>query len=133
MALSNPHNQYRQNQVTTATPGELTLMLYDGAARFIRQSKQLIIDGNVEKSHESNLRSQDIIQELMVTLNMDIEISHQLMSLYDYINRRLIEANIKKDTEILDEVLGMVIDLRQTWSEVVRKVRVSQHPVGSLS
>lgn len=120
VATKNPYEQYRQVEVNTKSPGELTLMLYQGAVRFTKQSIAQIKSGNIQESHKSILRVQDIINELRVTLNMDYDISHQLMPLYDYLRRRLIEANIKKDVSILEEVQGFLEEFVDTWRQVIK-------------
>jgi flagellar protein FliS len=123
MAITNPYQQYRQQSVMTASPGELTLMMYNGCIRFIKQAIQHIKDKDVEGAHNAIVRVQDIVSELMLSLNMDYQVSDNLMSLYDYIFRRLVEANTKKDTEILEEVLGLITELRDTWAEAVKITR----------
>ncbi|HZG74059.1 MAG TPA: flagellar export chaperone FliS [Chondromyces sp.] len=127
MAINNPYQKYANNSVTTASPGELTLMLYNGCLKFIHQAKKAINEKNIESKNTNIQKAQAIIQELMVTLNMDIEISKNMMSLYDYMNRRLIEANIQNDVAILEEVEGLVIEFRDTWKEVIQKNRQLQH------
>ena len=130
MAVSNPYQSYQQNSVNTASPGELTLMLYNGCLKFIHQAKKAIMDKNIEAKNTNIQKAQNIIQELMVTLNMDVEVSQNLMSLYDYMNRRLIEANIKNDTAILDEVEDLVTEFRDTWKEVIQVNRQKQFSQG---
>lgn len=120
MAIANPYQQYQQQSVMTASPGELTLMLYNGCIKFIRQAQSGIEAGDIEKANNSIIRCQDILEELMVTLKPEYEISASLSALYDYIYNRLIDANIAKDISILDEVLGLVTELRDTWAEVIR-------------
>lgn len=120
MAIKNPYQAYENNAVTTASPGELTLMLYNGCLKFINLAKKAISDKNMEEKNTNLQKAQKIIQELMVTLNMDFEVSKNLMSLYDYLNRRLIEANMKNDIAILEEVEGFVADFRDTWKEVIK-------------
>ncbi|KMY55470.1 flagellar biosynthesis protein FliS [Bacillus sp. FJAT-27231] len=127
MAMKNPYQTYSNNAVTTASPGELTLMLYNGCLKFIHQAKQAIADQDIQAKNTSIQKAQAIIQELMVTLNMDMDVSENLLSLYDYLNRRLIEANIKNDTAILEEVEGFVTEFRDTWKEVIQKNRQLQH------
>ncbi|MEG6617341.1 flagellar export chaperone FliS [Peptococcaceae bacterium 1198_IL3148] len=122
-AAANPYAQYQQNAVTSAEPGQLTLMLYNGALKFIKQSISQLEANNIEQCNYYNQRVQDIITELMVTLNQDFEISKNLYNLYDYIKRRLIEANIKKDKEILLEVQGLIEELRDTWSLALKKAK----------
>ncbi|WP_141432936.1 flagellar export chaperone FliS [Bacillus sp. 03113] len=130
MAISNPYQSYQQNSVNTASPGELTLMLYNGCLKFIHLAKKAIINKNIEEKNTNIQKAQKIIQELMVTLNMDLEISKNMMSLYDYMNRRLMEANIQNDTSILDEVEGLVTEFRDTWKEVIQINRQKQFSQG---
>ena len=123
---SNAYNAYKQNSVTTASPGELTLMLYNGAIKFIGQAKKSIEEKNIEQRNYYIQRVQAIIAELMSTLNMDYDISKQMLPLYEYMTRRLTEANIKNDTAILDEVEGLVTEFRDTWKEVIKMTRQQQ-------
>ena len=110
MALNNSYNrafdQYRENTVFTSTPEELTLMLYNGIVKFIMQAKVAIDENHIERANNSILRAQDIICELQSSLDMKYEISNNLMLLYDYMYRQLMESNIKKDKNILEEVLN---------------------------
>jgi flagellar secretion chaperone FliS len=126
MATQNPYQSYQQNSVTTASPGELTLLLYNGCIKFILQAKKAIADKNIEAKNTNIQKAQNIIRELMVTLNMDQEVSQNMMSLYDYMNRQLIEANLKSDVAILDEVEGFVTEFRDTWKEVIQVNRQKQ-------
>ncbi|HWO77285.1 MAG TPA: flagellar export chaperone FliS [Bacillus sp. (in: firmicutes)] len=120
MAMKNPYKAYQDNSVNTATPGELTLMLYNGCIKFIRLAKLGLDEKNIEQKNTNIQKAQRIIQELMVTLNPDFEISQQMLPLYDYMNRRLIEANVKNDRAILDEVEGFVTEFRDTWKQVIQ-------------
>ncbi len=131
MAMNQPYQQYKQNSVNTASPGELTLMLYNGCLKFIKQGKLAINQGNIEQRHESLIKAQNIIQELMVTLNMDVEVSENMLQMYDYIYRRLIDANTKNSIEILDEVEGFVTEFRDAWKEIIQITRKQQY-VGSV-
>ncbi|MDA8233939.1 MAG: flagellar export chaperone FliS [Clostridia bacterium] len=124
---SNPYAQYKQTAVQTASPEKLLLMLYDGAIKFLNQAKVAMDTRNIEESNKYIIKTQDIISELIVTLNMEYEISHNLHGIYDYLNRRLIQANIKKDPEILEEVLNHITELRQTWAEAA--INVKSQPV----
>ncbi|MGD6854744.1 flagellar export chaperone FliS [Bacillus infantis] len=126
MATKNPYQSYQQNSVTTASPGELTLMLYNGCLKFINQAKKAIADKNIEAKNTNIQKAQNIIRELMVTLNMDLEVSQNIMSLYDYMNRQLVEANLKSDIALLDEVEGLVTEFRDTWKEVIQVNRQKQ-------
>jgi flagellar protein FliS len=117
--MNNALNIYQTNAVTTATPGELTLKLYNGAIKFVKQSKASIVEKDWSKANEYSIRVQDIINELIITLNRDIPISAQLLTMYDYLLHRLVEANLKKDISILDEVEDFLVQFRDTWKEVM--------------
>jgi flagellar secretion chaperone FliS len=127
MSILNANKAYQNNSVQTASPGELTLMLYNGCLKFIGLARTAIEMKNTEEKNTNLLKAQKIIQELMVTLNMDLEVSKSFMQMYDYINRRLIEANIQSDVEILNEVEDYVLDFRNTWKEVIQINRRMQH------
>ncbi|MGG0662697.1 flagellar export chaperone FliS [Viridibacillus arvi] len=126
LAAQSAHQAYKQNSVTTASPGELTLMLYNGCIKFLHKGKLAIETKDVEAKNTNLLKAQAIISELMSTLNMDIEISKQMLNLYEYMNRRLVEANIQNDVSIIDEVEGYVVEFRDTWKEVIRLNRQQQ-------
>lgn len=111
--------KYQQNQVNTASPAELTLMLYNGALRFLKQTKAALAERKLEQAHQYNIRVQDIIRELMITLDRSYPVAEQMLVLYDYVNRRMIEANIQKDISILDEVEGYLVQFRDTWKEAM--------------
>ncbi|WP_163099284.1 flagellar export chaperone FliS [Peribacillus alkalitolerans] len=130
MAMSNPYQAYQQNSVTTASPGELTLMLYNGCLKFINNAKKAVEDSSIEQRNLNIQKAQNIISEFVITLNMDIEVSKNLAVMYEYIGRRLTEANIKNDTSILDEVEGLVLELRDTWKEVIQLNRQKQYAQG---
>jgi flagellar protein FliS len=130
MAMNNPYAAYQQNSVTTASPGEVTLMLYNGCLKFIKQAKSAIENKEIEDKNTNIQKAQKIITELMVTLNMDLEISKNMIVMYDYINHRLTEANVKNDGSILTEVEGLVVEFRDTWKQVIQITRQQQHRQG---
>lgn len=119
----NALNQYKQNTVFTATPEELTLMLYDGAIKFMNIGKYNIENNNIAKSHEALMRAQDIIIELNSSLNMEYEVSTNLRDLYEFIMDKLIDANIHKQIEPIEESLEIVTEMRDTWKEAMLKVK----------
>jgi len=118
-ASAHAYNQYRTTAVQTARPGKLLLMLYDGLILSLKQARQCIEQGNHSEAHHCLIKAQDIITELMCTLNMDYEISASLYQLYDYFKARLIQANIRKDAQVIDEVQSFVTELRDTWASVI--------------
>lgn len=116
MLISNGYQQYKKTQVDTASQGKLIVMLYDGAIRFVNTAIDAIPSKNIEKIHNNILKAQEIINELISSLNMDAgDISNRLFSLYMYMNKRLMEANIKKEEAPLVEVRKYLIELRDAW------------------
>lgn len=120
-------NAYKQNSVTTASPGELTLMLYNGCLKFLTKAKKAISEKDIQEKNTNIQKSQAIIAELMSTLKIEEEVSKQMLPLYDYMNRRLIEANIQNDIAIIEEVEGLVTEFRDTWKEVIKITRQQQY------
>lgn len=122
------YQQYRQVQLQTATPGELVLMLYDGAIRFLNQAETAVAQRDIRTAHGAVLRAQAIVEELMASLKQDDnDIGPQLMSLYTYMHRRLMEANVRKDAARLREVRSLLEQLRDAWRTAVRAATVGVH------
>lgn len=120
---TNPYDKYKETQIKTANQGKLIVMLYDGAIKFLNQSKDAVKNNDIEEAHNKIVRAQDIIMELCLSLNMEAgEIAHKLYNLYLYMNKRLMEANVYKTDEPIDEVLTMLVDLKEVWTEVSGKV-----------
>ncbi|MYL54012.1 flagellar export chaperone FliS [Pontibacillus yanchengensis] len=117
------YQAYQSNSVQTASPGELTLMLYNGCLKFIKLAKRGIEEKDYELKNTNIQKAQRIIQELMVTMNPEYDIANDVMPLYEYINHRLMEANLHNDTTILNEASELVTEFRDTWKEVVRQTR----------
>ena len=101
MSMANPYQAYRRNAVNTATPGELTLMLYDGCLKFIRLAKEAINNNDIQAKNTNIQKAQNIITELMVTLDMKYENLKQMMPLYDFSTQKLIEADVKNSMQSL--------------------------------
>lgn len=123
MAINKAYAAYQATSVTSSKPEELTLMLYKGLVRFITQGKKAMEEKNIEKTNENLVRAQNILAEFQSTLDMSYEISNNLFLIYDYMSRRLVEANIAKDLSIVDEVLGLAIQLQNTWEEAMKKAK----------
>ncbi len=120
MAVSNPYAKYKENDIKTATPQELSLMLYKGAMKFIRQSIINIENNDMQNAHNSNIRAQDIFIHFMSIVDMENEVGKHLFSLYEYMHNRLQEGNMNKDTEILEEIYGMTNELKETWEQAMK-------------
>lgn len=116
---SNNANQYLEQKVLSASSEELTLMLYEGAIKFINQAILFNDEGLIEKTSNAILRAEAIYSELQSTLDKEYEISGNLDQLYDYVLYRLAEANIEKSNDILKEVLVMSEEFRDTWKQAM--------------
>ncbi len=120
MALPNAYAQYNNSKILTASPAELTLMLYEGAIKFCNIAIAAIEQKDIEKAHINIVKTQRIVEHLRMTLDMKYEIAKDFNRVYEYLLTRLLQANIKKDTEILEEVNGHLRSMRDTWKEVIR-------------
>ena len=121
--MVNAAEAYRRQQVLNAPPEQLTLMLYNGCLKFIEEGTQTLKEKNYEAANNSLQKAQRIISEFRLTLNMDYEISHQLLPLYNYVYDRLVEGNIRSDVSKLDEAKGIITELRDAWAEAMKKAR----------
>ncbi|APG23798.1 MAG: flagellar export chaperone FliS [Syntrophotalea acetylenica] len=118
----NPYlNQYKNNQINTASPEQIMIMLYDGALRFLAQAMQGIDDNDIELKNRGIQKAMAIVMEFRNTLDHNIggEIAANLDALYDYMIREMIQANLKKDRQKLQAVHAMLADLRDTWKEAI--------------
>ena len=114
---------YKDTEIQTADQGKLIVMLYDGAIRFLGIAIDNMTPRRYDVANNNILKAQDIVTELMLSLNLDQggDIARNLFNIYAYLKKRLIEANIAKDPEILKEVLGHLSSLRSAWDELSRK------------
>jgi flagellar protein FliS len=116
---------YANNKVMTASPAELTLMLYEGAIKFTNIAIQGVEEHDIEKAHNNIIKTQNIIEEFQATLDHRYPVAKDFDEVYNYLMRRLREANVKKDKEILEEVLKHLRTMRDTWKEVMRTAHAS--------
>ncbi len=121
--VNNAYSQYKKSSIMTAPPEELVLMLYNGGMKFLKKAMIHLEDDNLEGCHVAVIRAQDIVIEFMSKVDTDYEVGKNLFSLYDYMYRRLIEANVKKDMKIIEEVYNMFKELKETWEEAIKIVR----------
>lgn len=124
MALPNGYAQYNNSKILTASPAELTLMLYDGAIKFCNIAVLGIEKSDMQKAHNNIVRVERIIEEFRSTLDRKYSVAEDFDRVYVYILQRLYEANIRKDKEILEEVLTHLRSMRDTWVEVMKANRV---------
>lgn len=117
-----PYAQYKKTRVETASPAELITMLYDEVVKSLKLAAKAIDDKKPELAHNYIIKVQDILDELSFSINKEQggEIAENLLSLYDYMKRQLIEANLKKEVTLVNEVCQMVDELRTTWQEATK-------------
>ncbi|WP_305766843.1 flagellar export chaperone FliS [Candidatus Epulonipiscium viviparus] len=115
------YNSYRNNAIMTASPAELTLMLYNGAIKFCTMTIESIEKKELSNAHKYNVRVQDIIIELKITLDKKYEIAEEMDRLYTYILKILREGNIEKNVDKINEAKGLITVFRDTWREVMNK------------
>ena len=114
---------YRRQQILTATPEALTLMLYNGCLKFIDEGSAALEKKDYENTNTFFQKAQAIITEFRATLNMDYELSHQLMPLYNYAYDRLVEGNMKSDPAQIQEARDIIQGLRDAWAQAMKKAR----------
>jgi len=117
----NPNvNAYKKNQINTASSEQLVLMLYDGARKFIKRAIISIQAGDMQEAHHNLIRSQNIVAQLMAGINYEAgEIAENLFQLYKFMHSRLIQANLKKDSQCAQEVLEMIETIRGAWAQIM--------------
>lgn len=120
MAINNGYAAYANSKIMTASPAELTLMLYEGAIKFCNRAIMAVEKNEVENAHKNIMRVERIIEEFQATLDHQYPVAEDFDNVYKYLMERLIEANMKKDKEILEEVLGHLRVMCDTWKEVMR-------------
>ncbi|WP_232463444.1 flagellar export chaperone FliS [Tumebacillus avium] len=130
--MNNPYQKYQNQAVQTATPERLLLMLFEGAMRFCKEAMLGIEQRNFAVANEKNIRVQNIINELIITLDRGQggEVAENLLSIYNYLNQRLIEANLKKEKEILEEVYGHLSELHEAFNGAAQVVRTQTGRTG---
>ncbi len=121
---SNGYNIYKTNTVNYASKEQLLLMLVEGAVKFCKMGRQAIIDKDINKAHDSLVRTQDIFSELMISLDTTQgDWTVQLFNVYGFVKQKLVEANMKKDVEIIDEILPIIEDINETWKEAYKRAK----------
>ncbi len=120
MALPSAYAQYNNSKILTASPAELTLMLYEGAIKFGNMAIMAIDEKNVEKAHINIVKAQKIIDHFRITLDMNYPVAQDFERVYAYLAERLVQADVHKDKEIMEEVCTHLRSMRDTWKEVMR-------------
>ncbi|MFN1871601.1 flagellar export chaperone FliS [Clostridioides difficile] len=120
----NPYNSYKQNAVFMASKEQLLLMLVDGAVKYTKIARAAILDKNTQKAHRELVRVQDIFTELMVTLDQNAgQWAKDMYKVYDFVRYELSRANIRKDIQVIDNVLPVIEQIKDTWHEADKKVK----------
>ncbi|MDI0341997.1 flagellar export chaperone FliS [Clostridioides difficile] len=118
----NPYNSYKQNAVFMASKEQLLLMLVDGAVKYTKIARAAILDKNTQKAHGELVRVQDIFTELMVTLDQNAgQWAKDMYKVYDFVRYELSRANIRKDIQVIDSVLPVIEQIKDTWHEADKK------------
>ncbi|APM39299.1 flagellar export chaperone FliS [Clostridium kluyveri] len=122
MYTANAYSTYKTNSINYASKDQLLLMLVDGAVKFVKIGRQAVIDKDIKKAHENIIKTQNIFYELIATLDVSRagDWGQSLMSVYDFIVRRLIDANMKKDIAILDEIIPLIENVKDTWEQAYK-------------
>ena len=123
MVPQNGYAAYSNSKIMTASPAELTLMLYEGAIKFCNIAIIAIENKEIEKAHKNIMKVERIIEEFQITLNFSYPIANDFNNVYTYLIRRLREANMTKDKDILEEVNGHIRTMRDTWKEVMKMAK----------
>lgn len=124
MALPNAYSNYANTKVQTATPAQLTLMLYDGAVKFCNLAISGLDEHDYYKTNENIKKVNRIIEEFRATLNFKYPVAKDFDKVYEYISKKLLEANIHKNRDMLVEVLSHLRTMRETWIEVMKRAKV---------
>ncbi len=123
MTQANGYSSYKNSKIMTASPAELTLMLYEGAIKFCNIAIVAIENKDYAKANTNIQKAERIIGEFQASLDFKYEVANDFNNVYSYLMERLIRANMKKDTEILEEVLKHLRTMRDTWKEVMQKTK----------
>lgn len=120
---SNPYSAYKSTQIETASQEQILLMLYDGAIRSMKQARDSMERDDFEAGHEQLIKAQDIITELMASLDMDVggEVAEDLYGLYEYMLHNLVQANVENEPSRIDDVIPLMESLQESWDEVINQ------------
>ncbi len=119
--MTNGYNAYKTNTAMTASPQELTLMLYNGALKFCALAIEALQKNDISAAHKNNLKVQAIINELRITLDMKYAIAKEMDALYIYIVQLLVDSNIEKNVTKLEEAKKLITEFRDTWKQILNK------------
>ena len=127
MYNNNAYNTYKNNSVNYASKDQLLLIILDGAVKFSKMGRQAILDKDIKGAHENIIKTQNIFYELMISLDLNNsgDWGLNVISIYKFIIDKLVQANIKKDINIMDEIIPLIEEIRDMWNEVYKAARIS--------
>ncbi len=127
MYNNNAYNTYKNNSVNFASKEQLLLIILDGAVKFSKIGRQAILDKDIKSAHENIIKTQNIFYELMISLDLSQSSDWGLnvISIYKFIIDRLVEANMKKDIHIMDEIIPLIEEVRDMWNEVYKSAKTN--------
>lgn len=117
--MINAYQQYQYNSIMSASPERLMIMLFEGAIKFVKLARKDIEEKNMAAANYNLTRAQDIITELDQSLDMSYDVSENLSDMYNFLFRQLVDANVKKDVKVLDSVLSILVELKDTWNQAL--------------
>lgn len=118
----NPYSKYKENSINIASQEQLVIMLVDGAVKYTKVAKLALERGDKKRAHDELIRVQSIFAELIASLDINAgSFAIDLINIYNFIRNKLIEANIKKDVKIIEEIIPVIEDVRNMWHEVKKK------------
>ena len=129
--VKNAQFTYQSNQIATASKEQLLLITYDIGIRSCRLAEAAIVQQNIEETNRHVQKAQDVIRELMFSLNVEVggEVAENLMRLYDFLYYELVDGNVRKDPEKVRVVRSMLEELRTTWEQAIEKLSSEQAPL----
>lgn len=126
-SLANPYEQYRQQGVMVANPVELIIMLYDGCIKQLKLAGLAIKDNNMQEANDGLKKAQDIISELIMSLDFHYPLAKELMSIYDFLINSIVDINISKDEKDIEPLIGILSELRKSWTHVLKESKLIEN------
>jgi flagellar protein FliS len=122
MYSTNGYNIYKTNSVNYTSKDQILLLLIEGAVKFSKDGRQAIIDKDIKKAHDNIVKTQNIFYELIIALDVskDGKWVKPIVNVYGFIIRRLIDANIRKDSKIMDEVIPLIENVKDIWIQACK-------------
>lgn len=130
MSYYSGYEKYKSQKILTAGPGELILMMYDGTIKQLKLAEMYIREGDFEQSNNSLIKAQNIVNELIRSLNFEYSLANQLLKIYEFILNELVIINIRKQEERIKPILELLEELRNTWAQTIQMTRTGTYASG---